>query len=100
MGLSDDDGMPERFPILARQIMPTASNQTIAALQSQYDYSNNPPKLAWDWTTDVIFACNAYNLARAYANKAYRYIMSIPPATHAQDVLCKLNTLVSFYIEI
>jgi hypothetical protein len=90
MGLSDDEGMPERFPILAREIMTTASNETIAAIESKYDYSTNPAKLAWDWTTDAIFACNAYNLARTYANKTHRYIMSIPPATHAQGILCKL----------
>ncbi|KAL2362818.1 hypothetical protein RJZ56_004289 [Blastomyces dermatitidis] len=31
------------------------------------------------------FACNAYFNAKAYKNKAQRYAMTIPPATHGLD---------------
>lgn len=34
---------------------------------------------------DVTFACHAYWTAAAFGSHAYRYSMSIPPATHGQD---------------
>lgn len=71
---------------MVRQILPNASDETVAEIQSQYDYQDNPARLAWDWTTDAIFGCNGYNLARAFADKSYRYIMSTPPATHGYDL--------------
>lgn len=89
MGLSDDKNMPAAFPRLAREILTTASNETIDALESMYTNLSEPAELAWDWTTDVIFACNAYNLAGAYSDRAKRYIMTLPPATHGEDLMCK-----------
>ena len=91
MGTSHDTSLPEYFPTMVRQILSTASNQTIAYIQSQYDFAGNPAKLAWDWTTDVIFACNAANIATAYKNRARRYIFSVPPAVHGQDLYCKFD---------
>ncbi|KAH9984344.1 Alpha/Beta hydrolase protein [Xylariaceae sp. FL0662B] len=85
MGLSDDYDMPARFPVVVRMLMPTASNETIADIQSNYQ-PLVPNQLAWDWTTDVIFACNAYNLATALPKKSKRYIMSQPPGIHGQDL--------------
>jgi hypothetical protein len=93
MGLSPDANMPTNFPILVRQIFSTASNETIAHIQSHYDFADNPAKLAWDWTTDVIFGCNAANLASAYQDRARRYIFSAPPAVHGQDMFCELASL-------
>jgi hypothetical protein len=94
MGLSFDVNMPANFPILVRQIFSTASNETITDIQSHYDFADNPAKLAWDWTTDVIFGCNAANLASAYQDRARRYIFSAPPAVHGQDLFCELALLV------
>jgi hypothetical protein len=90
MGTSRDTNMPDAFPGLVRQTMPGASDETIARIQENYDFSaKSPAKLAWDWVTDSIFHCNAYNIARAYASVSKRYIMSTPPATHGMDVNCK-----------
>lgn len=88
-GTSHDTDLPEYFPILVRQQMPSASNVTIQTLQDEYYDANDLPKMAWDWTTDVVFACNANNLANALPNLAKRYIMSTPPAIHGQDLVCK-----------
>ncbi|KAK3349720.1 putative lipase 2 [Lasiosphaeria hispida] len=85
LGLAHDGGLPEYFPTMVRQILSTASNETIADIQSHYYFAENPAKLAWDWTTDVIFACNAANIAAAYKESARRYIFSVPPAVHGQD---------------
>ncbi|SPN96553.1 uncharacterized protein DNG_00076 [Cephalotrichum gorgonifer] len=92
MGTSNDEGLPEAFPALVRQIFPTASNDTVAYIQSHYDFADNPAKLAWDWTTDVIFACNAANVARAYKDGSRRYIFSVSPAIHGQDILYTFYT--------
>lgn len=73
---------------MVRQILSSESSETVAEIQSHYDFAGNPAKLAWDWTTDVIFACNAANIAAAYANKTRRYIFSVPPAVHGQDGFC------------
>jgi carboxylesterase type B len=88
MGTSHDTDMPGYFPTLVRQILRTASNTTVAAIEAYYDFASNPAKLAWDWTTDVLFACNAHNVASAYQDRARRYIMSVPPATHGMDLSC------------
>lgn len=90
MGTSHDTDLPEYFPIMVRQIMSTASNETVKEVQEMYPFDPEfPATLAWEWTTDVIFACNAYNLVQALPGKSRRYIMSTPPATHGQDLWCK-----------
>ncbi|KAH8799813.1 putative lipase 2 [Xylogone sp. PMI_703] len=86
MTLSHDVGLPAYFPTMVRQILSTASNATVADIQSYYNYGSNPAKLAWDWTTDVLFASNAANIAAAYSTKSRRYIFSIPPSIHGQDL--------------
>ncbi|KAH7126421.1 putative lipase 2 [Dactylonectria estremocensis] len=85
-GLSHDTDQPQYFPTMVRQLLPNATDETIRQIQVLYDYQSNPAKLAWDWTTDVLFACNALNTARAFSSRAYRYIMSAPPATHGYDM--------------
>jgi hypothetical protein len=92
MGTSHDTGLPDYFPILVRQQMPSASNAVVETLQNEYYDASNLPKMAWDWTTDVVFACTANNLANALPNVARRYIMSTPPAVHGQDLECKCRT--------
>ena len=86
---SHDTGMPGYFPTLVRQMMPTASNATAQELQDVYLDPSNLPRMAWDWTTDVVFACNDYYLANVLPNISRRYIMSTPPATHGYDLLCE-----------
>ena len=88
MGLSSDEGMPGAFGELVRRVLPTASNETIAEIQSHYDYGDKPETLAWDWTTDMVFSCNSANLAAAYKDTTRRYIFSVPPAIHGQDLMC------------
>ncbi|KAK4246890.1 lipase [Corynascus novoguineensis] len=100
-GLSSDEGMPGYFPTLVRQLMPTASNATVQALLDAYYRPGFAKELAWDWTTDAIFACNGYNLANALPDRSMRYIMSTPPAVHGQDLMYYLyidqeNTPVSY----
>ncbi|KAL2106177.1 hypothetical protein VUR80DRAFT_7098 [Thermomyces stellatus] len=86
MGLSSDEGMPEAFGELVRRVLPTATNETIAEIQSHYDFGDIPEKLAWDWTMDTVFSCNAANVAAAYKDAARRYIFSVEPATHGQEL--------------
>lgn len=86
---SHDTGMPDYFPVLVREQLPAATNATVAAIQNEYYDPANPPKMAWDWTTDTVFACNAYNLANALPWLSNRYIMSTPPATHGEDLSCE-----------
>ncbi|KAH6630678.1 Alpha/Beta hydrolase protein [Chaetomium sp. MPI-SDFR-AT-0129] len=84
---SSDEGMPDAFGALARRTLPNASNETVQEVLDLYYTPGLEPQLAWDWTTDVVFACNAFNLARGLPGKARRYIMSTPPATHGQDLM-------------
>ncbi|KAJ6786238.1 hypothetical protein PWT90_04910 [Aphanocladium album] len=83
---SSDSNMPDAFPALVRRMLPDASNETIASIQSHYN-PQVPEQLAWDWTTDVVFACQAYNLANALPDRTNFFINSIPPAAHGQDLL-------------
>lgn len=85
--LSSDTDMPAAFPSLVRKVLPGASNATLAQIQSLYSWPTGfPQQLAWDWTGDEVFFCPALSLAETYADRTYRYIMSVPPAVHAQDL--------------
>ena len=99
MGLSSDEGMPEAFGELVRRVLPTATNETIANIQSNYDFGDTPEKLAWDWTMDMAFSCNAANVAAAFKDSARRYIFSVPPATHGQDLMCMSSSPTSFHLD-
>lgn len=82
--------MPAGFGSLVRRILPSASNATIATIQSLYNYSPElPEKLAWDWTGDAVFFCHALDLIKKHEISAKKYIMSIPPAVHGQDLSCE-----------
>lgn len=90
LGQAPPDHMPEIFPYLVRGTIPHASDETIQKIQSLYTYpADLPAKLGWDWVTDITYACNAYYTAKAYAPKAQRYVMSVPPAIHALDQSCE-----------
>ena len=84
-----EDPMPDYFPEYVRAVAPGVNDTTIELIQSLYEYPPDmPERLAWDFTTDMVFACNAYNAAKAYSCDAQRYTMSIPPATHGLDQSC------------
>jgi hypothetical protein len=52
-------------------------------------YGSNITEGSILFNTDAIYACHSYFTAAAFRNvsstSAYRYTMSIPPATHGQD---------------
>ncbi|KAK2765999.1 hypothetical protein FQN54_007514 [Arachnomyces sp. PD_36] len=86
-GDATPEEMPEKFPELVRSLAPKADDATVDLIRSLYDYPpENPEKLRWDFITDGIFACHAYNAAKAYESSAKRYSMSIPPAIHGLDL--------------
>lgn len=93
-GLSNDEGMPERFPSVVRHLLPRASNATVKALMDAFYTPGLDKELAWDWLTDTVFSCNAYNLAKALPDKSMRYIMSTPPALHGLDLMRKQQNLI------
>lgn len=87
--MSPDANMPKAFPALVRATAPNVSDEDIARIQALYNFPPElPQKLAWDWATDMTFACNAYHAANAYGNQAQRYAMSIPPGIHGLDMNC------------
>ncbi|KAF5862073.1 hypothetical protein ETB97_012138 [Aspergillus alliaceus] len=87
MNLINDNNMPAAFPALVRTVFTTASNRTIQQIQDLFPFpSSNPAKLAWDWATSIIYGCHAQNVAAAYPDITHRYVMAIPPATHAEDL--------------
>ncbi|KAF3481766.1 uncharacterized protein GIQ15_04525 [Arthroderma uncinatum] len=86
-GLSTDSNMPEAFPGYVRINFPTASNETIQRIQNLFPFPpDKPERLAWDWLTSIVYACHSTTITKAYGSKAYRYVMRIPPATHALDL--------------
>jgi hypothetical protein len=89
LGTASERDMPARFPDLVYGNIPNASNDSIAKLQSMYTYAAElPEKLAWDYTTDMVFGCSASNIALAYGDRARRFLFSVPPATHGLDISC------------
>lgn len=97
MDMVGDDNMPAAFGDLVRTVFTTADNQTVARIQSLFPFpADLPEKLAWDWLTSVAFACHSQSIAQAYQEKARRYVMTIPPATHGQDLYCKFGPPIAF----
>jgi carboxylesterase type B len=91
LGMTTDVSTLEDFGTLVRRLVPEASNFTIKNLRALYPYPDSQLQMAAnDWTTDVVFACNARAIAKAYANKTQRYVFSVPPATHGLDSSCML----------
>ncbi|KAK2781178.1 hypothetical protein FQN52_001759 [Onygenales sp. PD_12] len=73
---------PSDFLEGVREVIPNANQSTIDRIESLYTSNQRTS----DWETDVMYACNAYHPAKAYDDRAKRYIMSVPPAVHAQDL--------------
>jgi carboxylesterase type B len=88
-GMSSDEGMPDAFGELVRKILPGADEEVVRELLRLYYTPGLEQELAWDWTTDVVFACNGHALGRALPGKVRRYVMSTEPAVHGLDLLCK-----------
>lgn len=92
------DTSPAGFARLVRATLPGASDETVAGLRALYPASYaDPAQLAWDWITDVNFACTAYHVAGAFADRTRRYVFSVPPAVHGMDAFCKLLVLSFFF---
>ncbi|KAE8151363.1 carboxyl ester lipase [Aspergillus avenaceus] len=78
---------PEELNALIRKVLPGGSNATVQRIRDLYPYSDSQvQKIAQDWTTDSVWACNSQAIANAYANKTQRYVFSVPPASHGMDV--------------
>jgi Carboxylesterase family len=63
--------------------MRTPTTKTIEKVRNVY-----PPIGKGGFNTfakDAVFACQAHLTAKAWGRNAYRYSMSIPPATHGED---------------
>ncbi|KAB8233433.1 Alpha/Beta hydrolase protein [Aspergillus alliaceus] len=87
-GITPDVSTPEDFARLIRLLVPGANNGTIQRIRDMYPYPDSQLQRAADaWTTDVVFACNARAVAKVYGNKTQRYVFSVPPARHGQDLL-------------
>lgn len=66
--------------------MQTPTVHTIAEIAARYpEEPVNPEQRFNDFGTDVGFACHSRVLSKTFGNNAYRYVMSIPPATHGLD---------------
>ncbi|KAB8224951.1 Alpha/Beta hydrolase protein [Aspergillus novoparasiticus] len=89
LGMTPDISTYEDFATLVRRLVPGASNATVQHIRDMYPYPDSQLQLvANSWTTDVVFACNARAVAKAYGNRTQRYLFSVPPATHGLDLSC------------
>jgi len=76
----------ETWPSYLKLFMQTPTAQTIDAVAARYPTDPaNPGQKFIDFGTDVGFACNSRTLSKTFGDKAYRYVMSVPPATHGMD---------------
>ncbi|KAJ5104178.1 hypothetical protein N7532_004707 [Penicillium argentinense] len=78
---------PSELASLIRLAFPNANASSIRALRKMYLYPDSELlQVGQDWVTDAVFACNAEVMAKAYGPRAQRYVFSIPPAAHGQDL--------------
>lgn len=84
---------PNDFDSFVDVFLPTANATTLAALQTLYPPVPHTDKLGtWqrvvDFTSDVMFTCNAQFLASSLSeqSKTYRYVFSVGSAVHGSDV--------------
>ena len=71
--------------------MKTPTQDTISRVSSLYP--QNFTEAADLFAGDVVFKCHSYFLASAFTSNAYKYYMSIPPATHGQDQIYYFHDL-------
>lgn len=50
-----------------------------------FGYTTQSDRLAL-FLTEALFSCNSHFLARAYGNRTFNYLFSVPPARHGDDV--------------
>jgi carboxylesterase type B len=66
--------------------MQTPTTKTIAEVAARYpEDPQNPASRFNNFATDVGFACYSQVLSKTFGENAYRYVMSLPPATHELD---------------
>jgi carboxylesterase type B len=66
--------------------MQTPTNETVQEVAARYPEDlANPDQHFNDFGTDFGFACHSQVLSAAFKDNAYRYVMSISPATHQLD---------------
>ncbi|KAA8645634.1 hypothetical protein EYZ11_003494 [Aspergillus tanneri] len=77
----------EEFAAFVRGFVTGASDDTINRIRDLYPYPDSQIQtVAENWITDIVYACNAQAISKAYARTAQRYVFSVPPATHGMDV--------------
>ncbi|KAJ5115330.1 hypothetical protein NUU61_001089 [Penicillium alfredii] len=87
LATTPDIRSPAEFAKLVRMALPGANDSSVQTIREMYPYPDSwIDRVAQDWTTDSTHACNARAIARAYAEKAQRYVFSVPPATHFLDI--------------
>jgi carboxylesterase type B len=64
--------------------MQTPTSQTLSEVAARYPPSPHDPGSPFNnFAIDIGFACYSRTLSKAWKENAYRYVMSLPPATHA-----------------
>ncbi|PKY04975.1 carboxylesterase family protein [Aspergillus campestris IBT 28561] len=78
---------PVEFAEFVRRTIPDASKDTVQQIRALYPQPDSEIQdVVNDWTTDVVYGCNAQGLAEAYASKTQRCVFNVPPAVHSQDL--------------
>ena len=66
--------------------MQTPTSKTLSEVAARYPPNPQDPGSPFNnFATDIGFACYSRTLSKAWKENAYRYVMSLPPATHALD---------------
>ncbi|KAF2730437.1 carboxylesterase family protein-like protein [Polyplosphaeria fusca] len=75
------------FPYISDSTLDYITNTLYPAVfDGSYPYTDEYSR-ATLIVSESVFTCNTYFLSRAYANKTYSYLFSVPPAFHGFDVL-------------
>ncbi|KAE8368864.1 Alpha/Beta hydrolase protein [Aspergillus caelatus] len=78
-GMTSEVSTYKDFATLVRRLVPGASNSTVQHIRDMYPYPDSQLQLvANTWTTDVVFACNARAVAKAYGNRTQREGVGLP----------------------
>lgn len=76
----------ETWPDFLQRFIQTPTSKTLSEVAARYPANpSNPGSPFNNFATDIGFACYSQTLSEAWKEDAYRYVMSIPPATHALD---------------
>jgi hypothetical protein len=89
--ITPDISTPEELNSLICKVLLEGSNTTVQRIRDMYPYPDlQAQKIAQDWTTDSVWAYNSQAIVNTYANKAQRYVFSVPPSSHGLDLNCML----------